>query len=190
MRPRVVAVVAAITVTAALVGGPATAQVKKADVPGILNLSRLDSNAGVAGPTVGFGGATQPSAMAWLKDEGFVAVINLRLATEEDVDIDASRTAAEAAGLKFVHLPFDPEDPDLHPVDPFRAAVGEAANQPVYINCHSGTRVAALWMITRVLTDGWEVDAAREEAEAIAAKPDEAVAFAVKYLESLQNPDR
>ena len=64
------------------------------------------------------------------------------------------------------------------------AAVSDETNQPVYIYCKTATRVAALWMVSRVLEDGWEIDAAREEAKAIAAKPDEAIAFATKYIES------
>ncbi|MEN8162000.1 MAG: hypothetical protein ABFS41_18165 [Myxococcota bacterium] len=66
----------------------------------------------------------------------------------------------------------------------FLAAVGDEANQPVYVHCGSGTRVAALWMIKRVVADGWEADRAREEAEAIAGKPEKAVAFATEYLAS------
>jgi uncharacterized protein (TIGR01244 family) len=149
---------------------------KKPDVPGITNFSREDA--------AGFGGVTQPSAMPWLKQAGFASVINLRLAAEPNADVDASRAAAEKAGLSYVHLPFDTANPDPELVPEFLAAVGEEANQPVYIHCASGTRAAALWMIKRVLVDGWKIDEAREEAEAIAAKPAEAVAFATRYIES------
>ena len=75
-------------------------------MPDIENFSTITDSSGFAGPTLGFGGATQDSAMTWLKDEGFSTVINLRLAGEEGVDIECSRDAAEAAGLKYVHLPF------------------------------------------------------------------------------------
>jgi hypothetical protein len=37
-------------------------------------------------------------------------------------------------------------------------------------------------MIARVLEDDWSVDRAREEAEAIADKPVEAVAFATRFI--------
>ena len=39
-------------------------------------------------------------------------------------------------------------------------------------------------MIKRVRQDGWEVERARAEAEAIAKKPEQAVAFAMRYLAS------
>src|SRR6266705_3316725 len=164
-----------IVAAAALAGAPAPAQVKKADVPGITNFSRVDA-------TVGCGGATQPSAMAVLKKDGFVSVINLRLATEKGADIDAGRAAAKAAGLKYIHLPFDSADPDPQLVDKFLAAVEDKANQPVYIHCASANRVGVLWMIKRVLKDGWEIDKARKEAEAIGLSGQRSYLFAVNYI--------
>jgi uncharacterized protein (TIGR01244 family) len=189
MRRRIVGVVTAVAAAAvtACSGAPATPQVQKVDAPGIRNFSRLDSNAGFGGPTVGFGGATDPSAMAWLKSEGFVSVINLRFATEEGVNVDSARAAAQAAGLDYIHMPFSSRDADPQVVGDFLAAVGDEGNQPVYIHCGSATRVAALWMIQRVLEDGWEIDDARAEAEAIALKPEEAVAFATQYLASRED---
>ncbi len=52
------------------------AQVQKQNIPGIRNFSRVDA-------TVACGGATDPSAMAALRKDGFASVINLRLASEE-----------------------------------------------------------------------------------------------------------
>ncbi len=149
---------------------------------GIKDFSRTDRPSGFAGSPAGFGGTTPDSAMDWLKAEGFASVINTRVATEEGVDVEASRAAADAAGLEYVHLPFDPENLDPQLYDKFLAAVGDEANRPVYIHCHSATRVGALWMIARVLEDDWSVDGAREEAEAIADKPAEAVAFATHFI--------
>ena len=149
---------------------------------GIKDFSRTERLSGFAGAPAGFGGATPDSAMDWLKAEGFVSVINLRVATEEGVDLEASRAAADAAGLEYVHLPFDVKNLDPQLYDKFLAAVGDEANRPVYIHCNSATRVGALWMIARVLEDDWSVDRAREEAEAIADKPAEAVAFATHFI--------
>jgi uncharacterized protein (TIGR01244 family) len=180
MKIAIVALVAGLAVTAAAVAG----EVQRIEVEGIRNFSRLDNTAGLGGATVGFGGATEPQAMAWLAAEGFASVINLRLAGEEGVDVAAARAAAETAGLRYIHLPFDSRDPAPDLVTQFLAAVGEEGNRPVYIHCGSATRTAALWMIARVLADGWDIDAARLEAEAIALKPEEAVAFATRYLQS------
>ncbi len=153
-------------------------------MPGIVNFSRIDGKEGFGGATAGFGGATEPSAMATLEQKGFATVINLRLATEPGAKVAESRTAAEAVGLNYIHLPFDPANPGPGLVDDFLAAVSNEAHEPVYIYCHSASRVGALWMIGRVLEDGWSLDEAREEATAIAAKPAEAVAFATAYIAS------
>src|SRR6187200_2592578 len=107
-----------ITALAALVAVPASAQVKKSEMPGIRNYSRVDA-------TVGCGGATDPSAMAGLKKEGFVSVINLRLANEEGANVEAGRAAAQAAGLKYIHLPFNAAAPDPKVIDSFLVAVAD-----------------------------------------------------------------
>jgi uncharacterized protein (TIGR01244 family) len=158
-------------------GPSVAASVEKTEVAGIRNFSRVDH-------TTGFGGATHPAAMTGLKNDGFASVINLRLASEKGVDIDAGRNAAQAAGLKYIHMPFDAASLDPKLVDNFLAAVGDPANQPVYVHCGSATRVAALWMIKRVLEDGWEIDEAGEEAGVIASKPDVAVGIATRYFQS------
>jgi len=158
--------------------------IEKLDMPGIVNFSRVRGLTGFAGSPVGFGGATKPVAMPALKSAGFAAVINLRLATEEGTDLDGSRAAAAAAGLNYVHLPFDGKNLDTALVGEFLSAASDTANQPVYIHCHSATRVAALWMIGRVLEDGLDIGAAAQEAEVIAAKPEAAVAVATGYISS------
>ena len=152
-----------------------SAQVKKGEIAGITNYSRVDA-------TVGCGGATKPTAMAALGNEGFKSVINLRLATEEGVDIDGSRAAAQAAGMKYIHLPFDVAKPDPALVDNFLAAVSDKSNQPVFIHCGSANRVGAVWMIKRVLQDGWDTQKAQEEAEAIGLTNPRLKEFATGYI--------
>ena len=151
------------------------AQVQKGELAGIRNYSRVDA-------TVGCGGQTDPAAMKALKQEGFVAVINLRQASEPGADIDAGRGAAQSAGLKYIHLPFNAQAPDPKVVESFLAAVADKSNQPVYIHCASANRVGAVWMIKRVLQDGWATDRARAEAEAIGLTSAPLVAFATEYI--------
>ena len=186
-------ILAMVAITALAVPGIVFAQTNTADViapenahkveaPGIVNFTLLEDSTGYAGSRVGFGGETQPSAMPWLKSEGFATVINLRLASEDGATVKSSQTAATAIGIKYVHLPFDPKSPAPDIMDHFTSAVGEKSNQPVYIHCHSATRAAALWMISRVQKDGWAFDDAANEAKLIAEKPDESIAFASTYL--------
>lgn len=184
MKNIIASIFIAITAAVALASPPGTPTFKKVDAPDITNFTRADGAPVFAGPLAGLGGATAPSAMGWLRDEGFVTVINLRVATEAGAEIDGSRAAAEAAGLHYLHLPFDPGRPDPDLVNRFLATVGEEANQPVYIHCSSATRAAALWMIGRVAADGLGLDAASKEVEAIAPRPTDAIAVATKYLAS------
>src|SRR5262245_18546233 len=90
---------------AALLTAPLMAQVQKKEMPGIRNYSRGDA-------TVGCGGQVDPAAMKSLKSEGYVSVINLRIPTEEGANVEAGRAAAQAAGLKYIHLPFNAAQPD------------------------------------------------------------------------------
>jgi len=158
-------------------GNTAPMTVTEAEIAGIYNYSRIEGKAG-------FGGATAPSAMKALKDEGYGTVINLRLANENGVDVPAARMAASQAGLNYVHLPFDTSNPAPDFLERFLDEVDADPNQPVYIHCGSATRVAALWMTKRVIEDGVSSEAAETEARMIAGKPDAAVAFAEKYIET------
>ena len=154
-----------------------TAQVTKQDMPGIRNYSRVDA-------TVGCGGAVDPAAMAALKKEGYVSVINLRQASEPGADIDAGRASAQAAGLKYIHLPFNVAAPDSKVVDSFLAAVADKSNQPVFIHCGSANRVGGMWMIKRVLQDKWALDRAKTEAQAIGLSSEPLTVFATEYIKA------
>src|SRR6185503_9037138 len=169
-------VIAALVVGVAM---PAAAQVKKQEMPGIRNYSRVDA-------TVGCGGATDPSAMAGLKKEGYVSVINLRLPTEEGANVEAARAAAQSAGLKYIHLPFNAATPDPKVIDSFLAAVADRSNQPVYIHCGSANRVGGVWMIKRALVDKWPIERALAEGQAIGLNNPALQAFATDYIKSHQ----
>jgi uncharacterized protein (TIGR01244 family) len=168
------ALLSALVVCAAV---SVSAQVKKQEMQGVRNFSRVDA-------TVGCGGAVDPAAMAGLRKEGFVSVINLRQASEPGADVDAGRAAAQAAGLKYIHLPFNVAMPDSKVVDSFLSAVADKSNQPVFIHCGSANRVGGMWMIKRVLQDKWAMDQARTEAEAIGLNSPQLVAFVTEYINS------
>ena len=164
---------------AALLTVPLAAQVQKQDMPGIRNYSRVDT-------TVTCGGATDPSAMAALRSDGFASVINLRLASEEGANVEAGRSAAEAAGMKYIHLPFSGASPDPEVVSSFLTAVADPGNQPVFIHCGSANRVGAFWMIKRALQDEWPVEKALVEAQAIGLRSEGLTTFATEYISTHQ----
>ena len=159
----------------ALLAAPVLAQVTKVDMPGVRNFSRVDA-------TVGCGGQVDPAAMPALRKDGFVSVINLRQASEPGAEVEASRAAAQAAGLKYIHLPFNAAQPDEKVVERFLAAVADTSNQPVFIHCGSANRVGGVWMIKRALQDGWPIERARTEAEAIGLRDAKLTAFATEYI--------
>jgi uncharacterized protein (TIGR01244 family) len=166
-------------VVAVCVAASAGAQVQKKEFPGVRNYSRVDA-------TVGCGGQVDPAAMAALKQEGFVSVINLRLPTEEGANVEQGRAAAQAAGLKYIHLPFNAAAPDSKVVDSFLAAVADRSNQPVFIHCGSASRVGGMWTIKRALQDKWPLEKALAEGKAIGLNNAGLEAFVTDYVKSHQ----
>jgi uncharacterized protein (TIGR01244 family) len=149
----------------------------KETLNGAVNVTRVDA-------TVMCGGATANEALPELKKAGFTSVINLRRDGEPGVDIAASRRAAEAAGLNYVHVPVDGANPSAESVDAFLRAVTDTSNQPMYIHCGSANRVGAFWLIKRVVVDGWDVEKATREAEAIGLTSPGLKKFALDYVSS------
>src|SRR5712691_7464015 len=96
----------------------AQSQVKKSTVPGISNFAQVET-------TVACAGAVTPASVAGIKKMGFASIINLRLANEQGADIDAEAEAAKAAGINFVHLPFNGGAPDPAVADRFLQIIAE-----------------------------------------------------------------
>ena len=79
----------AATALCGLVSAPLEAQqVNKEQLEGIRNLSRIES-------TVACAGAITPAAVAGIKEMGYGAIINLRLATEQGADIEGHMASAQ-----------------------------------------------------------------------------------------------
>ena len=153
-------------------------QVTKKEIPGISTFAQVET-------TIACGGATKPEAIREIAKMGFKAVINVRLASEAGAQVEEEGEAVKAAGMKYVHLPFDAQNPDAHLIDNFIAAVTAPANQPAYIHCAAGGRAASLWMIKRVLADGWDEQRALTEANALGLN-DRFRPFALNYIHAHQ----
>ena len=171
MQSRVLPLFAAWALTIVAV---AAQGVTKETVPGISTFARLDT-------TIACGGATSADAVPELKKMGFRSIINVRRASEAGADVDAEGVAARSAGLRYVHLPFDPQSPDPMLIDNFIAAVTAPENQPAYIHCAAGGRAAALWMIKRWKADGWDEQRALDEAIALGLN-ERFQPFALNYI--------
>ena len=157
------------------VAGIAVSAQQKMERPGITNFTKVDA-------VVACGGATETSALEGLKNDGFKSVINLRQASEAGANIDENAARAKALGLNYIHIPFNGQAPESKTVDDFLAAVGNKANQPVFIHCGSANRVGAVWLVKRVLQDRWPVEKATEEAKLIGLRSEPLEQFALKYI--------
>ena len=155
---------------------PANAQVKKATIEGITNFAEVET-------TVACAGNIKPESIAGIKKMGFASIVNLRLANEPGVDLDAETAAAKAAGIKFVHLPFNGGSPDPAVADAFLKLMAESGTQPAFIHCASGNRAAAMWMIKRVLMDKWDAERAGEEAAQLGLTNSALKTFALDYIQ-------
>src|SRR5256885_12423548 len=131
---------AALFSALALTAITASAQtpVTKASVPGIVNFSKVET-------TVACAGATTPAALADVKKMGYNSVINLRTQSEAGAELEAEAAAAKAAGINYVHLPFNNAAPDPAVVDRFLSVITDKANEPAFIHCASANRAPMMW---------------------------------------------
>jgi uncharacterized protein (TIGR01244 family) len=153
---------------------PAASQTKH-DYPGVSNFTRVDA-------TVACGGAAEVTALDALKKDGFKAVINLRMANEAGINLEQNQARAKDLGLNYVHIPFSAGSPDPAAVDRFLATIADTSNQPVFVHCASAQRVGTMWLVKRVLQDGYSIDKATQEAHAIGLSNAGLEKFALQYI--------
>jgi uncharacterized protein (TIGR01244 family) len=154
-------------------------QVTREPVAGVNNFARLET-------TVACAGSIKPEAIAELKARGYKSIFDLQRRDEPTANVDAEAAAAKAAGIAFVHVPFTPAAPDTASIDLFLKEIRNPANEPAFIHCSGGNRASGFWLIKRVLVDGWDVERATKEAEALGlqSSPDAPMKkFVLEYLE-------
>ena len=167
---------AALAIAAFLPATASAQQVTKKQIDGVSTFAQLES-------TIACGGSTTPAAIREIGTMGFKSVINLRLASEQGAQVEEEGAAVRAAGMRYVHLPFNMQAPDPKLVDNFIAAVTAPGSAPAYVHCAAGGRAAALWMIKRVKADRWSVERALTEANALGLN-DRLRPFALSYLQA------
>ena len=177
MRIRLLA--ATSIMVALCLSAPLAQSVTKPTLEGVTNFAKLET-------TIACAGATTPAAVAGLKQMGYASIINLRVATEPGAEVEAETAAANAAGITFIHLPFNAASPDPAIVDGFLKAVTEPKNQPAFVHCASGNRAAAMWMIKRMKVDKWDADRASAEAASLGLTNGALKTFAIDYVQTHQ----
>lgn len=141
------------------------------DIPRILCLNE----------NIATGAQPKHEAFAKLAQNGFRSVLSLRT-DKENVDLKKDRELTEAAGMRYIHIPVVTANPDPKRVDEFIRAVKKEKNHPMLIYCGSANRVAAFWMIYRVVAEGWTEEKAMEEAVKIGLTRPELKTFVQSYL--------
>jgi uncharacterized protein (TIGR01244 family) len=126
------------------------------------------------------GGQPTDAQLASLREEGIRTVIDLRQASEQDLEGEAA--TVRKLGLRFVSIPVSGGDPRPEQADAFLAATSDASVFPLFLHCASGNRAGAFWMIRRVLVDGWALERAEEEAHRIGLRSPNLVDFAREYI--------
>ncbi len=109
-----------------------------------------------------FGAQPRPEHFEKMKAAGIKAVINLRNPSEHRAAEEQAQV--EALGLKYINIPLVYTQPKEEAVDEFLRTLDDPANRPAYIHCTTTIRVAALWMVRRVLRENWPLEKAQEEA--------------------------
>ncbi len=148
-------------------------KIRREDFPGLANYFPVDG-------TASNGGAIQSAD--WVASElwrrGFKTMIDV----DSGGDAAVVAAAATKGGLKYVPVRFDATG-----VETALKAMTDPANQPVYLNSPNARSSAALWMIKRVLNDGWTIEQAGAEATTIGLVNDDPLApalwkFAQDYI--------
>jgi len=134
---------------------------KKQELGSIMNLS-VWTNFYLAGQP-------KEADIELLKEKQIQIVINLR-GEDESLGFDEAKTVADA-GIKYANPSFSsPETMTDEKIGEIRKLLSDTNNQPMMLHCGSGNRVGAVWMIYRVLDEGWEYDQALKEARGIGLK--------------------
>lgn len=129
---------------------------------------------------VATGGQPTVPQIASLAREGFRTILSLREPSEYDAA--AEETAAKQQKLIYLNIPVKTSDPRPEQVDAFLGAMANPRIFPVFIHCASGNRVAAFWMIRRVLVERWDLEDAEREARLVGLKSPAMKEFALDYI--------
>jgi len=127
------------------------------------------------------GGQPTILQIAALKHAGFRTIVNLREPSEYDAA--AEQAAARDNGLDYINIPVQRDAPKAEQVDAFLKLMKDA-RPPVFIHCGTANRVAAFWMIRRVLVDKWDLEDAEKEAKVAGLKSESTKEFALNYIHS------
>ncbi len=105
--------------------------------------------------------AAQPQPEDWQRfaAAGYQTVVNIR-SDPERAAVQAAN--ARAAGLRYIHAPWPAYELEPEHLAEFARIVEDPATGKLVFHCRSATRVGLIWMLYRIMHQGWS----REQAEA------------------------
>jgi len=167
-------VLAALLLTGAALAPMAVGQGQPArEFPTIPNFMRVSDQVWV-------GGQPAMEDLSPLKAKGIRAIVNLRHPAEYNAAEEEGK--AKELGLRYFNIPVNPSDMKDEQVEEFLKITSDRRNLPAFIHCTKGVRVAAFWMIRRVLVDGWKIENAEAEAQKIGLRNPILLEFARNYI--------
>ena len=86
-----------------------------------------------------------------LKADGVKSILNLRPAAEHRAAEEEAKV--KELGLRYFNIPVVFGEPKEEQVEEFLKITDDSENRPIFIHCAAGIRVAAFWMIRRVVRD-------------------------------------
>ena len=142
---------------------PATAvkpRIRREDFPGLATYFPIDGTASSGGPI-----QSRDWVVSELSRRGFKTFIDIAPAR----DGEAVAVAARGVGMKYMAMPVAREGGQLDAtkIDPVIKAIADPANHPVFVHSVNARSTAMLWLIKRVVNDGWSVEQAGAEATTI-----------------------
>lgn len=117
-------------------------------------------------PSLATSGQPAATDLPAIRRAGFQHLINLALATSPGALPDEA-AAAEACGLRYLHLPIDFEQPELERALQLFRALDERRDTNVFVHCAANKRVSALLSVYRTLRGDVSFRHAREDLLAI-----------------------
>jgi ribosomal-protein-alanine N-acetyltransferase len=117
-------------------------------------------------PLLASAGQPDAAGIAAIARAGFRHLINLALPSSPGALADEA-VLAQAAGLEYLHLPIDFEQPEQEPAARLFSALERWRDEPVFVHCAKNMRVSALLSVQRMMFGGVSCAAARAELHAI-----------------------
>ena len=119
------------------------------------------------------------------KENGIKTVLNLR-PKSENAGFDEAKVAADL-GLDYQNIPFaSPAELTDAVFEQARTLLRDESKRPMFVHCHSGNRVGAIWVAFRVLDGGLDWDAALAEAKEVGLKSPTLEQRAKEYVEHVR----